>query len=274
MAESYQFLPRTCHNGYIYTIYDKIVKYIFALLGIVQPHLLTEVVENSKFILMNPGTKIFHLRRERNWNQKQLGQKLGILANQVSRLERGHRVPSATILEKLVAVFGVTRDYLLDESKDYFPPRNGDITSPHPYRDTGSTLPTKTAPLPYSEQIISGDLLHAVQEDLGEYHVLRHLWGPNRYVLKVEGDSMYPNLKKGDLLLVENVNDGKPADYSGKICTILFNGESTLKRVFVSAEGEIQLKPDNPYTPIITVTPSDKLIIQGWVMAIVERRNP
>lgn len=238
-----------------------------------QLHSLTEVVDNSNFIPMNAGTKIFHLRRDRNWNQKQLGQKLGILANQVSRIERGHRVPSATMLEKLVLVFGVTRDYLLDDGKDYFPPRNGDIISPQPYKDTGTALPTKTVPLPYSEQILSGDLAHTVHEDLGEYHVLRHLWRPNRYVLRVESDSMYPNLRKGDLILVENVSEGKPTDYSGKICTVLLNGENTIKRVVVNAGGEIQLKPDNPYAPSITVTSSDKLAIQGWVVALVERKN-
>jgi len=85
---------------------------------------------------------------------------------------------------------------------------------------------------------------------------------------------MYPNLRKGDLILVENVSEGKPTDYSGKICTVLLNGENTIKRVVVNASGEIQLKPDNPYAPSITVTPSDKLTIQGWVVALVERKNP
>ncbi len=249
-------------------------KYIYIMLEISRPPPLTEVVENSKFIQMGIGTKVFHLRRERNWNQKQLGKKLGILPNQVSRVERGHRIPSAPIIEKLVIIFGVTRDYLLDDNKDYFPPRKTDIIKSQPHKDTDASPLKKTVPLPYSEQMISGSPIHAVQEDLGEYHVLGHLWGPSRYILKVRGDGMYPNLRDGDLILVENVDGGNPADFSGKICTIIFNGESSLKRVLVDAGGKIQLKPDNPYTPSITVTPSDKLIIQGWVVALVERRNP
>ncbi len=84
---------------------------------------------------------------------------------------------------------------------------------------------------------------------------------------------MHPNLRDRDKMLIEHAPNGNPVDYAGKICVLLLDGESMIKRVYISTNGQIELRPDNPYTRTIFVKPSDELTIHGWVVALVERKN-
>jgi transcriptional regulator with XRE-family HTH domain len=62
------------------------------------------------------GDKILALRKERGWSQQQLAKLLGTSGPIVGRYERGEMTPSVEVAKKLAETFGVTLDYLVDDT--------------------------------------------------------------------------------------------------------------------------------------------------------------
>jgi len=106
------------------------------------------------------------------------------------------------------------------------------------------------------------------------FPVLRHLWSPNRYCLRLSFDSMEPTLKPDDLVLVEYRPEVNPAHVQGRICACLVDGNPTLKRVSVERRQDtalIILRGDNPETPPIVIDDTREFSIQGIVTHLVSR---
>lgn len=62
---------------------------------------------------MKLSEKIVQLRKEKDWNQLELGKAIGITQKHISRYENGKTVPTAGVIKKLAEVFNVSADYLL-----------------------------------------------------------------------------------------------------------------------------------------------------------------
>jgi transcriptional regulator with XRE-family HTH domain len=62
------------------------------------------------------GDKIQALRKEQGWSQQQLAKKVGTSGPIVGRYERGEMTPSVEVAKKLAAAFGVTLDFLADDT--------------------------------------------------------------------------------------------------------------------------------------------------------------
>lgn len=65
---------------------------------------------------MTLGEKILRLRKEKKWSQKKLASMIGTSGPVLGRYERGEITPSVEVAKKLAEAFGVTLDYLVDES--------------------------------------------------------------------------------------------------------------------------------------------------------------
>lgn len=64
--------------------------------------------------------KIMQLRKQKGWSQEELGEKLGISRQSVSKWESGTSIPDLDKILKLSELFGVSTDYLLkDEMEEY-----------------------------------------------------------------------------------------------------------------------------------------------------------
>lgn len=62
---------------------------------------------------MDIGKKLLLLRKEKNWTQSELAEKINARQRFISEWELGKTVPSPESLIKLSQVFGVSIDYLL-----------------------------------------------------------------------------------------------------------------------------------------------------------------
>ena len=69
---------------------------------------------------MTVGERIAQFRRQRHWKQSEFAQKVGVHTNHVSRWESDRMRPSQLTLQKIVDVFGITADELLD-TKSHLP---------------------------------------------------------------------------------------------------------------------------------------------------------
>lgn len=74
------------------------------------------------------GERIRRLRREANLSQEELGQSSGMSTSYISRLETGEVNPTIDALSRIVRVFGLSIDGLLEmEGKNSIPPDNQDL---------------------------------------------------------------------------------------------------------------------------------------------------
>lgn len=79
---------------------------------------------------MTMGEKMQKLRKQQNWSQETLAEKLGVSRQAVSLWERGESMPEIDKLIPLARLFGVTADYLLDDTQD-IPSPKPQLTVPH-----------------------------------------------------------------------------------------------------------------------------------------------
>jgi transcriptional regulator with XRE-family HTH domain len=62
--------------------------------------------------------KIKILRKEKGISQQEFANQLGIHLTHVSRLENGHYQPSLEVLKKMMEIFKVSADYLVNDDTD------------------------------------------------------------------------------------------------------------------------------------------------------------
>jgi transcriptional regulator with XRE-family HTH domain len=62
------------------------------------------------------GDNILSLRKQRGWSQQELAKKVGTSGPIIGRYERNEMIPSVEVAKKLSGIFGVTLDYLVDDT--------------------------------------------------------------------------------------------------------------------------------------------------------------
>jgi repressor LexA len=106
----------------------------------------------------------------------------------------------------------------------------------------------KTIKIPILGKVPAGIPIEAIEDIIGyeEIHADMLKGGNDFFALKVEGDSMYPDYKTGDIIIIKQQCDCN----SGDDCIVMVNGDdATFKRV-IKQEKSIILKPlNNSYEP-------------------------
>lgn len=182
-----------------------------------------------------------NLRTESNLTQQELAEKLGVSFSSISMYERGQREPNFETLEAIAEFFNVDMNYLLGKSdikKSYQTSvcKNDLYDGPcHPY--------------PIIGEVAAGFGSEAVEEETGDYEQIPIEWlrghnPDNFFVLRVKGDSMYPDFQDGDHVLVHRQNSVD----SGTVAVMLYDSEvATLKKVrYKKGEDWVELIPRNP----------------------------
>lgn len=108
---------------------------------------------------------------------------------------------------------------------------------------------TTCRPYPVIGEVAAGYGSTAVEEETGDYEQIPLEWlrghnPDNFFVLRVKGDSMYPDFQDGDCVLVHRQSSVD----SGTVAVMLYDGEiATLKKVrYKKNESWVELIPRNP----------------------------
>jgi transcriptional regulator with XRE-family HTH domain len=72
----------------------------------------------QEFLAQDFPQKLKNLRQSKGWSQGQLGQKIGVDGNRISRYERGALWPSLDLMVGLAKAFDISVDYLVRSDKD------------------------------------------------------------------------------------------------------------------------------------------------------------
>jgi len=202
------------------------------------------------------GQRIRYYRQKQELTQKVLAQRAAINQGLLSEVERGRRKPSPGFLKAVALALDVPPAILIGAGLEHDAPQ-----------------PLETKDLPLFGAIPAGPPSDN-QEQPEMFPVLRHLWSPNSYCLRLTFDSMEPTLKPGDLVLVEYRPGVNPLHVQGRICACLIDDAPTLKRVSVERRDDsvlIILRGDNPDAPPLVVDDTHDFSIQGVVTHLVSR---
>lgn len=202
------------------------------------------------------GQRIRLYREKMGLNQTALARRAGVNQGFLSEIERGRRRPSPSSLQALAVALDVPPAALIGEGADHDAPQ-----------------PLETRELPLFGTIPAGPPTQS-QEQMEMFPVLRHLWGRDRYCLRLSFDSMEPTLKPGDIVLVHYRPGVNPEHVQGRICACLVDGLPTLKRVSVERRQGmllVVLRGDNPEVAPMVVDESLDFSIQGVVARLVSR---
>ena len=201
------------------------------------------------------------LRLRDNINQNDLAKALGVSRSAIGMYESGKREPDFETLEAIADYFNVSMDYLHGKSNyaiqgqtTQFTPKDNSlvfknkVTFPPPYDNLNDNVT-----FPVIGEVAAGYDFPAIEDWDGETVDIprSYLNGRNHdnfFVLRVKGDSMYPDFQDGDKVLVLKQST---LNYSGQVGVVLYDGElATLKKVeYKMGEDWMRFVAINPTYP-------------------------
>lgn len=208
---------------------------------------------------MTVGEKIKILRKKKGFTQTELGERVGVKKNAVSKWECGRveDIPTSTI-KILANLFDVQASYLLDDDADCIPKSVPIPTAPN------------ISPLPPMKRwkVLGGTACgEPIYKALEEESVLAPADIDADFVLRCVGDSMInARIFDGDAVFVKC----GPVD-DGQIALVRIDDEYTLKRIYHGLD-YLELRSENPmYKPIIIRGEQENAEIVGRAVHFLSR---
>ncbi len=191
------------------------------------------------------------LRTYKNLSQDKLAEELGLSRSLIGMWESGQRKPSYETLELIADFFNVRLDDLSGRtvSNNLFSPQiTDDIVEFAVIGDVAAGFDK------IAIEDWSGDKIEVPTS---------YLKGRNKedfFVLRIKGDSMYPEYRDGDKVLVLKQNT---VDYSGQVAVAIYNDDmGTIKKVEYRPDC-INLVPINPQYQPEEIKDTESLHILG-----------
>ena len=187
-------------------------------------------------------------KRKEGVSYSQMEVDMGLPAHSINKWNSGTNQSYTKKYDVLSSYFGVSIGFLLGETDDPAP-RRPDYAAPTISEDSVTFHPIGDVAAGYNG-IAFEDLSEDNIEVPRSYLHGRKL--EDFFVLRVKGDSMYPDYQDGDHVLVLRQST---MDRSGQVGVVIYGDENaTLKRVeYVMGEDWMTLRPINPQFPPITI---------------------
>lgn len=167
-------------------------------------------------------------RRMKKMTQKEVAELIGVDRSTYTRYETGVVQPDNDKLRMISNILGVSIDFLLDRKP--------------------TTEGSENRRIPLLGRVPAGMPIEAI-EDVEEYIDIypRFVKHGELFALRVEGDSMEPDIHSGDIAIVEK----QESIQNGEVAVVRVNGEDvTVKKVKRVSDG-LMLIPNNPaYDPV------------------------
>jgi repressor LexA len=125
--------------------------------------------------------------------------------------------------------------------------------------------------VPILGTVAAGQPIFSEENVIGSVRISAELARRGRcFALQVRGESMFrAGIAPGDHVVVRQ----QPMAAPGEIVVALVAGEATIKTLFVDDE-VIELRPENPDFPVLSIQPDDDLRIVGKVVSVIHRTGP
>lgn len=181
---------------------------------------------------MTFADRLRELRIRKNMTQGGLSKATGLTQSAIAMYETGKREPKIEVMELLADYFNVDMNYITGKT---------DKTT---MLSASAIDAIDVIKIPLLGRVVAGDPQEAIQEADEFIYIpsMNHRRSDDYFALRVNGESMEPNLMDRDIAIVHI----QPDVDSGQIAVVLIdNQDSTVKRVFITPDG-ITLVADNP----------------------------
>ena len=207
---------------------------------------------------MNFKTRLKQLRNERGISQRQLAEFLKVAPSTISMYENGQREPNFEVLESLADFFNVDLNYLLGKTN----------------KTTKIILDSESSKgiqIPVLGTVPAGIPITAV-EDIIDYEEIPKSWENQGefFGLKIKGDSMYPTLENGDVVIVKKQST---ADNGDTVIVMVNGDDATCKRYERSETGIMLIPNNNAYNPVFYTNEEIEVLPLTIIGKVVELRR-
>ena len=191
---------------------------------------------------MNVGDNIRRLRKARGWTILELANRIDSDVGNISRLERGKQGYSDEMLRKIAQALGCSV---------------ADLFSGAERESNVSQVPLGTRRIPLVSYVQAGHMTEAVDPyalgDADEWMLTDLDLSANAFALKIKGDSMLPDFRPGDRVLIDPEVTPRPGDFVAARNT---KQEATFKKYRVRGIDEsgaeiFELVPLNDNYPVL-----------------------
>lgn len=171
---------------------------------------------------MKFNDRLKELRQSRKLTQEEFAQLTGLSRSAIGMYESGKREPNYETLEMLADFFNVDLNYLLGKSD----------------ANTRIQFPAQHVPvyeIKILGKVVAGVPMEAIEDITGTIRITNpDAANGHYYGLRVEGQSMEPEMHEGDLLIIHEQSYFD----SGDICIVYIDGhDATVKKVQKSKDG-------------------------------------
>lgn len=186
--------------------------------------------------------RLRELRHSRALSQQKLADYMGTSKSSINMYERGEREPGLEMLEAFADFFNVDLDYIIgktDVPNKILHSKKDVINNHNVYSSKIST----GVRIPVLGKVQAGIPVEAIEEILDYEEIPETMSKQGEFFgLNVRGDSMFPHMVEGDVVIVRK----QPDCNSGDIAVILVNGnDATVKKIKKTPNG-MTLIPLNP----------------------------
>lgn len=221
------------------------------------------------------------LCNEQGITKTELERRCGFSQNSINKWNKSS--PQAESVKKVALELTTSTDYLLELTDSRVPyPKKSEKATPIKVKEEKPTPTDYEYPIgriirmPIIGSIAAGYNGEAHEEYIGDISFLAESlrgYAPEEcFVLRVSGDSMYPELQDGDLVLIHR----QPSVDSGDIAAVMYDSnDATLKRVrYESGKDWFELIPENPAYSVKRIENADleECRILGKLIDLVSRR--
>lgn len=201
----------------------------------------------------NVGYRIFEARKNKKITRKEIADFLGVHETTIKRYEDGDtkKLPTDR-LEKIAKYLNTSIDYLMgweDEAKE---------------SNQGIKIPVLGA-------VPAGIPITAI-EDIIDYEEIPQSWSNQGdfFGLRIKGNSMYPKLENGDVVIVKKQST---AD-NGDVVIAMVNGDDATCKRYKRMDAGIMLTSDNSeYSPMFYTNEQIQSLPVNIIGKVVESRK-
>lgn len=214
---------------------------------------------------MKFSERLKQLRAEAGLSQSDMGKIIKISKSSVNMYERGEREPGLDTLEAIADHFNVDMDYLL-----------GKTETRRKYDFSSLTLHESAVRIPVYGKVAAGIPIAAVtdfsSEDPDDWEEIpAQMARSGEYIaLRIDGDSMEPRIRKGDVVIVRLQEQVE----SGDIAIVFVNGDDAVcKRVRWTDAGLTLISSNPSYEPLFFTPAEVESLPVRFLGKVVELRG-
>lgn len=190
---------------------------------------------------------IERLRELRGWKRPELARLMNTSPQQIERLEKGQRKLSQDWIDRAAEAFGVPPSAIISEMDDDYT-LSSDIPPTISSTDGDGPIKLRSFDLDYSmgDGTNIDDFAEEGRVDF-DASLLRKITitPPHRlFVARGSGDSMFPTLVNGDMVIIDTVQ--KSLNLDDRIWAISLFGAGSIKRLRPVGKGKVEVMSDNP----------------------------